>query len=149
MNEMKYNTKPSEVRMAKLLKILETPSTYTEIEKQFFLSNKWMKGYIKHLRKIKLVYIDSWIKEQKEIKEVYVPVFCIGNYSDAARPPPLSSKERAQLVRNRLNQDIDKKELFLAKRRAKLQPVKADWTSSWITRKSPALESTQDPCPRQ
>ena len=145
MNEMKYNTKPSEVRMAKLLKILETPSTYTEIEKQFFISNKWMKGYIKHLRKIKLVYIDSWIKEQKEIKEVYVPIFCIGNYSDAARPPPLSSKERAQLVRNKLNQDIDKKELFLAKRRAKLQPVKADWTSSWITRKSPAHESTQDP----
>ena len=147
--QMKYNTKPSEVRMAKLLKILETPSTYTEIEKQFFISNKWMKGYIKHLRKIKLVYIDSWIKEQKEIKEVYVPVFCIGRYEDAIRPAPLSSKERAQLVRNKLNQDIDKKELFLAKRRAKLQPVKADWTSSWITRKLPALESTQDPCPHQ
>ena len=149
MSEMKYNTKPSEVRMAKLLKILETPSTYTEIEKQFFISNKWMKGYIKHLRKIKLVYIDSWIKEQKEIKEVYVPVFCIGRFDDAARPPPLSSKERAQLVRNKLNQDIDKKDLFLAKRRAKLQPVKADWTSSWITRKSPAHESTQDLYPHQ
>ena len=149
MNEMKYNTKPSEVRMAKLLKILETPSTYTEIEKQFFISNKWMKGYIKHLRKIKLVYIDSWIKEQKEIKEVYVPVFCIGRFDDAARPAPLSSKERAQLVRNKLNQDIDKKDLFLAKRRAKLQPVKADWTSSWITRKSPAPESTQDLYPHQ
>ena len=149
MGKMKYNTKLSELKMAKLLKILETPSTYTEIEKQFFISNKWMKGYIKHLRKIKLVYIDSWIKEQKEIKEVYVPVFCIGRFDDAARPPPLSSKERAQLVRNKLNQDIDKKELFLAKRRAKLQPVKADWTSSWITRKSPAPESTQDLYPHQ
>jgi hypothetical protein len=149
MSEMKYNTKPSEVRMAKLLKILETPSTYTEIEKQFFISNKWMKGYIKHLRKIKLVYIDSWIKEQKEIKEVYVPIFCIGNYSDAARPAPLSSKERAQIARNRLNQDLDKKDLFLAKRRAKLQPIKADWTSSWIKPRSPALENTQDLYPHQ
>jgi len=149
MSEMKYNTKPSEVRMAKLLKILETPSTYTEIEKQFFISNKWMKGYIKHLRKIKLVYIDSWIKEQKEIKEVYVPVFYIGRYEDAVRPAPLTSKERAQLARNRLNQDLDKKDLHLAKRRARLMPVKADWTSSWIKPRSPVLENKQDLYPHQ
>lgn len=149
MGKMKYNTKLSELKMAKLLKILETPSTYTEIEKQFFISTKWMKGYINNLRKIKLIHINSWIKEKKDTKEVYVPVFCVGRCEDAARPPPLSSKERAQIARDRLNQDAEKKDLFLAKRRAKLQPVKADWTSSWITRKSPAPESTQDLYPHQ
>jgi hypothetical protein len=149
MGKMKYNTRLSELKMAKLLKILETPSTYTEIEKQFFISTKWMKGYINNLRKMHLIHINSWIKEQKEIKEVYVPVFCIGRYEDAARPAPLSSKERAQIARNRLNKDAEKKDLFLAKRRAKLQPVKADWTSSWITRKSPVPENRQDLYPHQ
>ncbi len=78
-----------------------------------------------------------------------MPIFCIGNYNDAARPAPLTSKERAQIARNRLNQDLDKKDLYLAKRRARLMPVKADWTSSWIKPRSPVLENTQDPYPRQ
>ena len=110
----------AQVRVDHILEILsEKALNKKELADALGISFRSTQRYVSYLRKAKLIYVSYW----KRIDHKATQHFRKGNARDAARPRALKSSERSK--KYRMTMDKEKKDFYLAKRRAKR------WADKW------------------
>lgn len=108
--------------------------TTKELSEHLFTCYRNANSYIKHLRQNNLVYISNY-KELKLKKYTRnIAFYKFGSKPDKPKPAPKTAKEKGRLQRQKLLDDEELRDFFLAKRRQSRIKPKTDWTSSWIQR---------------
>lgn len=103
-----------------ILEILSDKAlTKKELAYVLGISSRSTQRYVTYLRKTKLIYVDYW----KRIDHKAVQHFKTGNKKDAVKPKALTFAERSKKYRKTM--DEEKKDFYLAKRRAKR------WADKW------------------
>ena len=110
----------AQARMDFILETLSNKSlTKKELADVLGISSRSTQRYVTYLRKTKLIYVDYW----KRLDHKAVQHFKTGDKKDAAKPRALKPSERSKKYRKTM--DEEKKDFYLAKRRAKR------WADKW------------------
>lgn len=109
--------------VAKINKILallsEKPMSIWQLCEQVHTVRRTMQVYLNHLHDNKKIYYSTYKYEKVGNRIMPTRYYKAGNHKDAKKPAPLPAIKRSQIARDRMNQDEEKKEFFLAKRRAR------------------------------
>ena len=135
----------SQVKINKILALLkEKPMTLQQLCDSVHLVNRAMRDYLNYLHDTKQIYYSTYKYEKVGDKVMPTRYYKAGRYKDAVKPPPLSAKVRSKLKRDRLAEDPEKKEFYLARRRAlrwaKKHQVTPNQFNQWIKGASNAGE---------
>jgi len=135
-SRMTFTKEPALRRIERIQEMLRAKDmTLQEIADGIHLSLRWAREYIVHLRINRLIHIAGFRLHHMEHKTVSHALYCWGAATDAAKPLPLTSAERAQRQRDILMSDQDLHEAALRKRRAARIVPARDWAASWIPTK--------------
>lgn len=109
-------------KRAQILALLQTPRTAKQIAARVHFSYCWLADYLVELRKEKVIYIQKWTRPSR--LGPHVAVYAIGDERDAKRPGQETraeryAKERADPVRLKRAQDVQKHNRKLQKLKAK------------------------------
>lgn len=110
------------VAKAKIEKILtllsDKPMNLQQLCDSVHLVHRSMRDYLKYLHDTKQIYYSTYKYELVGNRMMPSRYYKAGKHKDTPKPPPLSTKDRSRLKRERLNEDSEKKEFYLARRRA-------------------------------
>lgn len=129
----------SNTAQAKLHKILQaiavSDQTVASIAASFFISRRWAREYLEHLRQQRRIHITRWEKELGNERSYPRPVFRLGDGIDVAKPRPMNNKDKTAARRKRRRDDPE----FYLKERAgnqlrKFKP-KPDVAAAWLMNK--------------
>jgi len=110
----------AQARMDCILEILSDKAlTKKELAYVLGISSRSTQRYVTYLRKTKMIYVDYW----KRIDHKATQYFKTGDKKDAAKPKALKASERSKKYRKTM--DEEKRDFYLAKRRAKR------WADKW------------------
>jgi hypothetical protein len=133
MAEMSFTTAAAQNRIAKILQALESSDqTVASISTLIFISRRWSREYLEHLRQQRRVHITAWVKDIGQGRSYPRPVYRIGGGVDAIKPRPMTTKEKTAA---RVKRRRDDPEFYLKERagnqlrRFKPKPDKA---AAWL-----------------
>ena len=130
MTEVAFYTASSKAKLDKIRQSLrhQDLSLY-EIADLIYLSPRWARCYIDHLREQGLVHITCYREDEMYHdgrNKTRRAIYKWGAGEDAERPDAMTQKERATLARKRMLADPEKHERQLLKRRAERYALMRD-----------------------
>jgi hypothetical protein len=133
MADMSFTTTTAQNRIAKILQALESSDqTVASISTLIFISRRWAREYLEHLRQKRRVHITAWVRDIGEGRPYPRPVYRIGCGIDVAKPRPMSNKDKTIARRKRRRDDPE----FYLKERAGNQlrrfKPKPDRAAAWL-----------------
>lgn len=131
--------KSSQVKLEKILALLkEKPMNLQQLCDAVHIVSRAMRVYLNYLHNTKQIYYSTYKYEKVGSRVMPNRYYKAGRYKDAVKPPPLPPIVRSRLKRERLNQDEEKKEFYLARRRAlrwaKKHQVTPNEANNWLKR---------------
>ena len=109
-----------------------------EIADTVFMSMRWVRDYITYLHEEqKAVHIADWIYRKGGRHEYPVAVFRFGPGRDKKKPPPTTAQQKGVLLRKRRNADPDRRDVYLARDRARKRKIVADQLVSALFGRAP------------
>lgn len=109
----------SKIKIEKILTLLrEKPMSIQQLCDEVHLVSRSMRDYLNYLHDTRQIYYSTYKYEKVGNRVMPNRYYKAGRHRDAVKPPPLPPKVRLRLKRERLNQDEEKKEFYLARRRA-------------------------------
>lgn len=134
LNGMKFTRRATLARIERIQQLLrQQPSTIQEIADAVHISKRYATEYVSYLREQGKLHICDYRREPRDCYQVYKPLLAWGPGADAPHPDR-SSRVRQAEHRAKIADDPVRKEIELAKRRAKAIKPHMDWTSAWIPR---------------
>ncbi len=119
-NKMAFRMPAAVAKINKILALLsEKAMNLQQLCDEVHAVNRTMRMYLNYLHDNKQIYYSTYKYEKVGNRVMPNRYYKAGIHKDAKKPPPLPTKKRSQLARDRMNQDEEKKEFFLAKRRAR------------------------------
>ena len=127
----------SKVKIEKILALLKQKAmNIQQLCDAIHIVDRSMRDYLNYLHDTKQIYYSTYKYEKVGNRVMPNRYYKAGRYKDAKKPPPLSAKVRCQLKRDRLNEDPEKKEFYLARRRAlrwaKKHQVTPNEATNWL-----------------
>lgn len=109
--------------------------TVQEIADAVFISTRYAREYMSHMRSGGLAHIVSYRKIQRETRYDYVPVYAFGPGEDAEKPLALRNIDKSREHRAKIAADPEAHDREKARRRAARIKPHRDWTAAWIPTK--------------
>ncbi len=118
--KMAFRMPAAVAKINKILALLsEKAMNIQQLCEEVHTVNRTMREYLNYLHDNKKIYYSTYKYEKVGNRIMPSRYYKAGSYRDAKKPAPLPPKKRSQLARDRMNLDEEKKEFFLAKRRAR------------------------------
>lgn len=135
--KMAFVMPAAKIKIEKILALLkERPMNLQQLCDAVHLVSRAMRDYLNYLHDTKQIYYSTYKYEKIGNRVMPNRYYRAGNHRDAKKPDPLSGKERNRLKRQRLNEDPEKKEFYLARRRAlrwaKKHQVTPNEATNWL-----------------
>ena len=133
---MSFTSNTAQAKLQKILQALEVSDhTVASLGASFFISRRWAREYLEHLRQQRRVHITRYEKELVGERPYPRPVYRIGDGIDVAKPRPMSNKDKTAARRKRRRDDP---EFYLKERagnqRRRFKP-KPDVAAAWLMNK--------------
>jgi len=133
MASMSFTSSTAQRKIEKILQaISKSDQTVASVEATFFLSRRWAREYLEHLRQQRRIHITRYEKELINERPYPRPVYRIGEGRDAPKPAPMSNKEKTAARRKRRREDP---EYYLHERagnQLRKLKVKPDRAAAWL-----------------
>ena len=135
--KMAFVMPAAKIKIDKILALLkEKPMNLQQLCDSVHAVPRTMRIYMNYLHDTKQIYYTCYKYEKVGEKVLSVRYYKAGNHKDAKKPPALTGKQRCKLKRDRLNEDPEKKEFYLARRRAlrwaKKHQVTPNEANNWL-----------------
>lgn len=127
-------TQPAALRRIETIKRLleQEDQTVASVSGQVFISRRWAREYLDHLRSIGLAHICGYKRELEGERSYPRAIFRIGSGVDAKKPKALTNKQRTARRRQRRKDDP---EFYLRERslnRLRKMRPKPDAAAAWL-----------------
>lgn len=134
---MAFTMPASKIKIEKILALLkEKPMNLQQLCEAVHTVDRTMRTYLNYLHDTKQIYYSTYKYEKVGNRIMPNRYYKAGKYKDAKKPPPLPDIVRNRLKRERLNNDPEKKEFYLARRRAlrwaKKHQVTPNEATNWL-----------------
>ena len=111
----------------RILSKLTRPMTVKELARETFMDAHHLGKMLRRFRKEREVYICEW--EQEDYPRA---LWMAGNSRDKPRPKAKTRAQVSEAYRARINQNPERRALYLAKKRVARMEVRPDIASTWI-----------------
>jgi hypothetical protein len=119
------------MRLDRIREVLRSQQlTAAQLAAEIHISKRWVHPYIAHLHAAGEIHVCRW-KVHSGGGDLSA-VFTGGPGRDAVRPPARDEATKAREYRARVNADPDRRDAYLAKKRAKAWQPKRDPLAAWI-----------------
>ena len=135
--KMSFKMTSSKVKVEKILTLLKQKAmNIQQLCNAVHIVDRSMRTYLNYLHDTKQIYYSTYKYEKVGARVMPNRYYKAGKHKDAVKPLPLSNKVRNKLKRERLNEDPEKKEFYLARRRAlrwaKKHQVTPNEATNWL-----------------
>jgi hypothetical protein len=133
IKKMTFATERAQKRLERIQAVLAGKLLApAEIALAVHISKRWAYPYINHLHGQGLVHIASWRVNYNGGD--FSPLFAGGPGEDAPKPEGKDILTKAREARARINADPDRRDVYLARKRALARKPRGDPLHAWIPR---------------
>ena len=133
MNLMSFTTAPARARIETIKRLLEEgDQTIASISEKTFISRRWAREYLDHMRDNGAAHIARYQRELIGERTYPRAVFRIGPGKDAKKPSPFTSEQKSARRRQRRKDDPEYYLRERAANRLRRMKPKPDQAAAWL-----------------